>query len=223
MALISRNKPILHTEPSLPKMKRFQNLKERDLPRKVLEYIKFLNDLNIGDNTQILETISIYVKEFCKAFSPDLMSYGSITLVNSLDSQLMRAVPANHYGITYIWPTWPELISSMDKGFAIFLDHRLATVHYDMLRDTVNHELCHAKLWLENCQEKEEHSPEFLRTCDTVAKYFKSIGNPLDFKIKTLNLLIDGTGQYKSLPKDKRKYNKFKENKCNNKKRKSQK
>ncbi len=161
------------------------------------------------------------MSEFCKAFSSDLMSYRSITIVNSLDSLLMLAVPANHHGITYVWPTWPELISSKFKGLAIFLYHRLTTIHHDILRDTVNHKLCHAKLWLESCQEKEKYGPEFLKTCDAVAKHFESIGQPLHFKIKVLNLLVDGSGEYKPLPKEKRKSNKSKENKCNNKKRKN--
>jgi hypothetical protein len=133
----------------------------------------------------------------------------------------MLAVPANHHGITYVWPTWPELISSKFKGLAIFLYHRLTTIHHDILRDTVNHKLCHAKLWLESCQEKEKYGPEFLKTCDAVAKHFESIGQPLHFKIKVLNLLVDGSGEYKPLPKEKRKSNKSKENKCNNKKRKN--
>jgi hypothetical protein len=118
-------------------MKRFKNLKEYELPHSVLEYVRFLNDMNTEDKSKILATISSYVKEFCKVFSPDLMSYGSITIVNSLDSLLMRAVPSNHHGITYVWPTWPELISSMDKGFAIFLDHRLATIHYDIKKKSL--------------------------------------------------------------------------------------
>jgi hypothetical protein len=106
----------------------------------------------------------------------------------------------------------------MDKGFAIFLDHRVATIDRDIIRDTINHELCHSKLWLENCQEKEEHGPEFLKTCDAVAKHFKSIGKPLNFKIKALKLLVDGSGEYKPFPKEKRKSNKSIVNKCNNKK-----
>jgi hypothetical protein len=34
---------------------------------------------------------------------------------------------------------------SMDKGFDIFVDHKLATIDNEMLRHTVNHELCLAK------------------------------------------------------------------------------
>jgi hypothetical protein len=74
------------------------------------------------------------------------MSSGTMTLVNSLDKALANAVPPNHYSITYVWPMVEENRSSMTKGFAIFLDSRLVTTSRDMLRDTVYHELCHAKL-----------------------------------------------------------------------------
>jgi hypothetical protein len=53
------------------------------------------------------------------------MSSGTITLVNSLDKTLANPVPPNHHGITYVWPHHHK--SSMTKGFAIFLDRRLAT------------------------------------------------------------------------------------------------
>jgi hypothetical protein len=57
-----------------------------------------------------------------------------------------------------------------------------------MLRDTVSHEICHAKLWMDNCREEESYGPEFSKTCNTVANHFEIIGRPLHFRIKALKL-----------------------------------
>ncbi len=96
-------------------------------------------------------------------------------LVNSLDKVLANTAPPNHYGIPYVWPMVQENKSSMTKGFAIFLDSRLVTTRRDMLRDTVYHELCHAKLWMEDCPEEDSDGTMFLKTCDDVAKYLNTI------------------------------------------------
>jgi hypothetical protein len=58
---------------------------------------------------------------------------------------------------------------------------------------------------MEDCPEEDSHGPMFLKTCDDVAKYLNTIGQPLTFKLKEINLSIDGSGEYKPLLKTKRK------------------
>jgi hypothetical protein len=69
---------------------------------------------------------------------------------------------------------------------------------------------------MDNCREEESHGPEFLKLCNTVANHFEIIGRPLHFKIKALKIIVDGSGNYKPLPKERRK---SKENICDKKKR----
>ncbi len=63
-------------------MKRFTNLKDYELRYSAFEYIICLDYLNIEERNQSMTTISICVEEFRRKFSPDLMSHGSITIVN---------------------------------------------------------------------------------------------------------------------------------------------
>jgi hypothetical protein len=195
-------------------MEKIRNIDEALLPQYINNYISFLNDLDIESLKELQKVILGFVNDFNVLFKCDILATGSITLVNSLDRTLIHAVPPNHHGITYVWSTWSS--NNNPKGFAIFLHYRLATTQRDMLREIVNHELCHAKLWMENSSEKESHGPESLKTCDIVAKHFQSIGRPLEFKIKEIGVVVNGLGEYPPLKKSKHKQN---ENTIVNKKR----
>jgi len=141
----------------------------------------------------VSEEIDDLTNYFIKNFYKMNMSKGSINLVTKYDKYLAHAVKSSVHAFTYYWPTWPENVGKIPKGFAIYLDHKLVQENHSMLRDIVFHELCHAKMWIENVEENDHHGPLFLQECHKVAAHFRITENTLIMNIIELGIKIDGS------------------------------
>jgi len=122
----------------LPKIAKFRGIRDESKASGHSKRYKIIDRLTIND--QIYKTVSkeikdltnYFIKNFCKM---NIMSKGSIKLVPKYDKNLARAVKSSVHAFTYYWPTWPENVGKIPKGFAIYLDHKLVQENHSILRD----------------------------------------------------------------------------------------
>jgi hypothetical protein len=116
---------------------------------------------------------------FCEG---KLMQQGKIKFVLPNDSNYVRALPDDHFAITY------EMTIDDVKSFSIYILYSLCEPpNVSRLIDTVLHELVHAKIHCEAIGDLADHEPNFLYLCSKVANYYGLV-----MQLSELQFSLDG-------------------------------
>jgi hypothetical protein len=163
----------------------FKFIREIELPFTIDRYNYYVGhyaELELSIAQSKVNEIASYFDMYCKG---DLMKYGTIRVVSSIDRLHKNASPEGLNGITYCYPSRKET-SFLDKGFGFYIDNTLCD-NFGLLIDTFMHELVHAKMHIEGVIDLNNHGPKFLELCSVVCK---DLG--INIRVEEIELFLTG-------------------------------